>query len=319
MRVPLPEPRLSVVLVTDTFATIRLVIERLRAQTVRDQIELVLVAPATDAVREAEALRGEFAGVTILECPLTGLGAARALGIRQSTAPFIFIGETHTFANAQCAEALMDALSEGWATATPCFQNANPDSLLSWAAFLSDYGRWIDGVPAGEIHRAPAHNTAYRREVLASFGEGLAAALTREDTLWAGLRSRGARSCLVPRACLAHANVSQLRHWVRERFCVGLHVATGRVLRWPWWKRLLYATGAPLIPFVLTTRAFVAYRRASGVARLPALAIPVVFIGNVIWALGEASGYLGKSGRLSDRWMFEYELRKGLYTRHGLA
>jgi len=307
-------PLLSVVLATDTFETIRLVLRHLRAQTMREQIELVLVAPSRDLLREADGLRGEFAAVQVIECPLAGLGAARALAIRHCTAPFVFIGETHTFANAECAEALTAALSEGWATATPCFENANPDSLLSWAAFLSDYGPWMAGVPAGEIHHAPAHNTAYRREVLLALGDGLGAALTREDSLWAALRAAGARSCLVSRARLGHANVSQPWHWARERFCVGLHVATGRAPRWPWWKRLLYAAGAPLIPFVLTTRAFTRYRQTSSVTRMPALALPAVLAGNVVWALGEAAGYLGKSARLSDRWMFEYELRKASYT-----
>ena len=307
-------PTFSVVLATDTFATIRLVIDHLRAQTMRDQIELVLVAPPAMVLREAEALRGEFASVQVLECPLTGLGAARALAIRHCTAPFVFIGETHTFANAECAEALAGALSEGWTTATPCLENANPDSLLSWAAFLSDYGPWMAGVPAGEIHHAPAHNTAYRREVLLAFGDGLAAALTREDVLWAELRAAGARSCLVSRARLAHANVAQPWHWARERFCVGLHVAAGRVPSWSWPKRLLYAAGAPLIPFVLTARAISRSRQASAVTAVPPGVLPVVFAGNAIWALGEAAGYLGKSSRLSERWMFEYELRKAAYT-----
>ena len=307
-------PAFSVVLATDTFATIRVVIDHLRAQTMRDQIELVLVAPSRDLLREAEALRAEFAAVQVLECPLIGLGAARALAVRHCTAPFVFIGETHTFANAECAEALTQALSEGWATATPCFENANPDRLLSWAAFLSDYGRWAAGVPVGEIHRAPAHNTAYRREVLLAVGDGLAAALTREDSLWRALRAAGARSCLVARARLAHANVSQPWHWARERYCVGLHVATGRAAQWPWWKRLVYAGGAPLLPFVLTARAITRFRQASVVAPIPAMALPAVFAGNVIWAIGEAAGYLGQSARLSNRWMFEYELRKAAYT-----
>ena len=65
------ESRLAVILATDTYATIRPVVERLRRQTVRDQVELVLVAPSADAVSEGLAFRDQFAGIRIIEHPLT--------------------------------------------------------------------------------------------------------------------------------------------------------------------------------------------------------------------------------------------------------
>ena len=52
----------------------------------------------------------------------------------------------------------------------PGFGNANPNGPLSWAIFLLDYGRWLAGLPAGEIGLAPTHNASYKREVLLSIG-----------------------------------------------------------------------------------------------------------------------------------------------------
>jgi hypothetical protein len=54
------EPELSVILATDTYATIRPVIARVRRQTIRDRIELVLVAPSADAVASVADHRDEF-------------------------------------------------------------------------------------------------------------------------------------------------------------------------------------------------------------------------------------------------------------------
>lgn len=45
-------PELSVVLPTDDYETIRPVIERLRAQTIRDRLEIVLVASEPRAIEE---------------------------------------------------------------------------------------------------------------------------------------------------------------------------------------------------------------------------------------------------------------------------
>ena len=68
----LNEPVLSVILPTDTYATIRPVIDRLRRQTVHDQIEVVLVAPSAEAVRGLEAHSADFAGIRIVEAPSHG-------------------------------------------------------------------------------------------------------------------------------------------------------------------------------------------------------------------------------------------------------
>jgi hypothetical protein len=311
----LKEHKLAVVLATDRFATIAGVVERLRRQTVKDQIELIVVGPSANSLDEALFLRCEFSAVKIVEHPLTTLGPARAAGIRVTTSPIVFIGETHTFANPEFAEALINAFRGPWATVTPCFGNANPEGALSWAAYLSDYGRWGEGIAAGEATRVPSHNTAYRRGVLMGLGDQLGALFGRDDEFWRVLRASGHRSYVEPRAQLDHANVSRVWDWVRERFCVGLQVSSRRAQRWPWHWRLLYLAGSPLLPAVLTWRVLPGVIRASRRERLPWLTYPAVVAGMILWALGEITGYLGLPGALADVWMFEYEVRKLSYTQ----
>lgn len=312
------ESRLAVILATDTYATIRAVVERLRRQTIRDQIEIVIVAPSAELVSEGLAFRDEFASVRIIEHPLSSLGASRAAGIRATSAPIVFIGETHTYANEVFAEALLAAFSEPWTTVTPSFSNANPEGVLSWAAFLSDYGPWGEGLPTGEINRAPIHNTAYRRSVLMEFGDRLASALSRDDEMWQTLHAGGHRSFLQSEARLDHANVSRPWDWVKERFHIGLQVASQRVQRWPARRRLVYLGAIFLIPAVLTQRVLPGFRRAAKQNRLPLTTLPFIVMGMVIWATGELVGYLGFSGAAADRWMLEYEVRKLAYTKRGM-
>jgi hypothetical protein len=77
------DPRLSVILATDRYATIRNVVARLTAQTVLDEIELVIVAPPGAMVDlDAPSVHG-FAAVRLVETDtVLPLAPARAAGVR---------------------------------------------------------------------------------------------------------------------------------------------------------------------------------------------------------------------------------------------
>ena len=94
-----PEPRLAVVLATDTYETVRPVMRHLREQSARARLEVVIVAPlpphALDGHRRE--LDGFAAARLVPVASSAGLAAARARGIRAATASLVFIGETHTY------------------------------------------------------------------------------------------------------------------------------------------------------------------------------------------------------------------------------
>src|SRR6185295_10194615 len=145
---------MAVVLATDTYETIRPVIRRLAEQTVTERLEVVIVAPLPPGALDAH--RRELEGFAAS----AGLAAARAIGIRAATAPAVFIGETHTYPETGWAAALLEAFEGPWATVVPAITNANPNGPVSWAAYVSDYGRWGEGRPQGEIPEALIYNAA---------------------------------------------------------------------------------------------------------------------------------------------------------------
>src|SRR3954453_5502547 len=158
------EPRLSVVLVTDSYESIRPVLDRLELQTAKRDIEIVLVGAPEQALADALAQLEGFAAVKLVEreLPLV-LGGWRSGGVRAASAPLVFIGETHTYPDSRFAEVIMDGHAAPWAVVVPGFRNANPQSTLSWAGFLSDYGAWSASLPAGEVTFLPIYNASYRR------------------------------------------------------------------------------------------------------------------------------------------------------------
>ena len=314
---PIHVPRLSVILATDTYETIRGVVERLRRQTVREQIEIVVIAPCAAAVDAVLAYREEFAAVQIVESPCTSIAAARAQGIRSATAPIVFIGETHSFPHPDLVEVLMPVFRDSWAAATPAIGNANPKGALSWAALLSDYGKWAEGLDAGEIPAAPPHNAAYRRSILLELGDRLEPALGFSDELPLWMRAHGHRVYFEPAARIDHANVNRLRHWMRERFAAGWMVASQRMQRWSWARRLVYVGGSVFIPIVVTWRVLPGVRQNARHGHLPAATIPAMMLAAILRAMGELCGYAGGPATIAEHQMLEYEMHKLTFLSPG--
>jgi hypothetical protein len=309
-------PELSVVLVTDRFATVRQVISRLRSHASRGRIEIVLVHPAGRSLEpEAGALEG-FAAVRCVEVEaISPLGRARAKGIHAATAPLVVVGETHSFPREGWAEALIAAHAEPWAVVVPGFGNANPESALSWAAFLRDYGAWAECLSPAEIGFLPPYNTAIKRDVLLGFGDRLALMVSQGDELASDLRSRGHRVWFEPAARIDHANVSQVGPWIRQRYVVGRVIASSRAARWSGFRRMLYICGSPLVPFVILARLAGSVRRVRRDRRLPLGTLPALVLGTVLSALGEMVTYaVGAAGDDVILRCDEYELHKLRYT-----
>jgi len=302
------DPLVSVILATDNLPRVERVLESLAAQTVAKQIEIVFVSIEPIDTKQLE---GRFHSIQALSTnSIAPLSRARAMGVRVAKAPFIFIAETHAYPDPENIERLAAALSKEWSLVVPGFRNANPDSGLSWAGFLSDYGAWAATLPSGETTHAPSHDAAFRREVLLQFGERLEKALTFGDEMHVTLQARGQKAYFEPTAGIQHVNLNRFPSFIRERFLSGVMIGSYRSERWSWGRRLAYAAGSPLIPIVLYARIRRGVKEIARRERLPKSAIPALLFGIVIKAAGECRGYLLGMSAMAEDGMTKYEVRK---------
>jgi hypothetical protein len=319
---PLPDrpdtatsPLMSVILVTDSYSTISRVVARLDEQTVRERLEIVIVVPSTAVVELDHWHLQAFAQVRLVRVEsILPLASARAAGVRAATAPIVAIGETHAFPQPGWAEALIKAHEQPWAVVVPAFCNANPEGSISWAAFLRDYGLWMDGLPAGEIDFVPPYNTATKRDVLLALDGGLEGLVSRAEDLAASLRAGGYRSYFEPAAKIDHANVSRPSPYVAQRFLIGRVFAAGRVDQWSKARLLLYACAAPLIPAVILARLLRPVRVMRESRRLTGGTLFALALGAVISAAGEMVTYAFGARPAAKLRLDEYELYKLRYT-----
>lgn len=308
-------PDLSVILVTDTYARVEFAIEKWRAQTIADRIELVLVTTSASDLRATTSTIVGFHSIKVIEAhSIASLSPARGLGVRNAIAPNVFIAETHAYPDPDLAATCVQALSNEWSVIVPGFRNGNPETTLSRAGFISDYGAWLQGLPAGQTERTPSYNAAFRRSVLMEFGDRLDHAITFGDELFLGLQARGHKAYFDPAITIEHINLCRLGPWLHERFLAGVLIGGYRGARWSWARRIVYAAASPLIPFVILSRIQGGALAAARHDTMPAGTGAAIILGALIKAAGEFRGYLAGTGDTADAMMTRYEIRKLSYN-----
>jgi hypothetical protein len=308
-----------VIVTSDCYGTIRKTMEYLRAQTAKDRLEVVIVAPSAEQLALVEPDLRDFLQFRVVEVgEISSIARAYAAGIRQASAPVVVLSEDHSFPEAGWAEALIERHKQPWAAVGPVVRNGNPDGLISWADFLLGYGAWLDPTPSGEINHLPGHNSSYKRAILLDFDPELEAMLEAECVLHWDLTARGHRLYLESAAKTAHLNFGRFSPWAPYLIHAGRVFAAARARPWSLARRLLYIGGAPLIPLVRLWRIRCDIRRPGRPAHLWPRVLPALAVGLALDAVGQVLGYalgVGNAGqKLSP---FEFHRDRHIAARDG--
>jgi hypothetical protein len=310
-------PEMSVVIATpDRYETIRKTVQHLRAQTVNDRLELVIVTPSVGQLELDDRELKDFAQCRIVEVgPITSIARAYAAGIRQAAAPVVVLSEDHSFPDTSWAAALIERHRQPWAVVGPAVRNANPNGVISWVDFLLGYSPWLDPVPAGEIDHLPGHNSSYKRTILLEYDRDLEVLLEAECVLHQDLMRRGHRLYLESAARTAHVNFGRVKPWIPYLVLAGRVFAAARARQWPVRRRILYAAAAPLIPLVRLWRIRADLRRPGRPGHLWRRLVPALLMALVFDAVGQALGYAFGQGH-SDEKLSYFEFHR---ERHAAA
>ena len=292
------EPQLSVVLITpDDFETVRRTCEHLAAQTIHDQIELILCVPAVDSLRADDVLLARFRSVEFVETAKCRVVAqAKALAARKASTPYLAYIEEHAFPAPSWAEHLLEMLRQGFAAVGPLMVNANPKLPASWANFVIEYGPWAGWSEAKAHAHLPGNNGSYRRDALLQFGDRLEAMLDAESLLHWELGRQGERLRQDPRAKVFHVNITAFRPFWRVHFHYARMFAAARRAHWPVWKRAIYAGAGAAIPLIRLKRHWPDIMRVTPVAARTTSFWAWFALGLTTAAAGEVLGYLTGAG-----------------------
>ena len=311
-------PEMSVVLVTpDDYQTIRKTINHLRAQTVREKLEIVIVAPSEKTLNLNESELRYFSRFRVVEVgEINSHARARAIGIRHASAPIVALTEDHSYPDRSWAEALIRAHDKPWAAVGPVMRNANPQCAISCANLLIEYGPWLDPAPEGKASHLPGHNSSYKREILLGYGPELESMLESESIMHWDLRSRGFEIYLEPAAKTNHMNISLLSSWTVVQFLNGRVFASARSKNWSLIRRVAYAGGFPLIPLIRLYRIISDISKQDGLYNFGFLKklriLLALVLGLGIDGVGQFVGYSLGAGDSEER-LSKYEFHRYLH------
>lgn len=296
-------PTMSVVVITpDSYETINSLLRHVHAQSAKEQLEIVIVAPSLDALPRHLPASNGFHGVRVVPfgAVASSTAAARAAGVQAARAPIVAFVEDHCFPQPGWAAALIAAHREPCAAVGPAIGNANPCNAFSWANLLIEYSPWMEPAAAGPVDHLPGHNSSYKRTILLEYGPALETMLESESIMHWDLRAKGFDLLLEPAAVALHVNFTTMAASTRLRFHGGRMFAAARARRWSHGRRMAYAAAAPLIPLVRLRRILAQIRRRRKAA-LPMSTFPVLLLLLACDAAGEMAGYLGGAGAEAQR------------------
>ena len=281
------------------------------AQDVADRLEVLFLDLAPG---EPPLLPGsEHSAVRRIKMPPETLfSTAKALGVREASAPVVVFLEEHCRARPGWAAALIEAHRGPWAAVGAEVHVGNPAVPLSRTLAILNYHPWLPPAPRAEHVMLPGHNTSFKRDVLLAYGDELPDLLRAEIVLHVRLHRDGHRLLLEPAAKFEHINESTLASASLGRFlwnrCYGPMRA--RTFGWSPVRRIAYILGTPLVPFytlaILTRR----LSRMRPDLLGPALkAAPQIFAVQLAAACGQALGLLFGVGDAEARFSL-YEMNE---------
>ena len=315
-------PQLSVVIVTpDTYDTIRKTMDHLRAQTVRDRLEIVIVAPSTEGLQLEGPELQQFFQVQVVEIgEVKSLADGNAAGVRAASAPIVAMLEDHSYPDHRWAETLIETHRKPWAAVGPVIGNPNPRGAVSCVDFILAFGTWSIPTPSGPSDHLPTHNSSYKRTVLLEYSSGLEAMLKAEIVLNWHMRTKGHQLYLESRAKVFHQNFEVLSSLVQVQFYSGRVFAATRSSTWGAARRLVYTCGAPLIPLKRLRYVLRQLRSRGQQKHMPLLFVPTLVLALTVSAFGEMIGFAMGPGNASRKLCdFEFHRERHLRRRRSQA
>ena len=285
-------------------------LEAICGQTVVDQLEIVVVDIGPPDVEPlAAAVQIEY----LARPEIKFWSDARAAGLARATTPIVAFIEDHCLPELDWAAAVIEAHEGPWAAVGYGFTNANPETYVSRAGMLADYGMWHLPAKRGPSRLLPGNNISYKRELLAAVGKRTPAALSTDFVAQAELAAQGLPMFVEPAARAAHANLTTVREAGITNY-IGCRVMAGRraeAERWSLPRRVVWSVATPVAAPVFRVSRLVRSLRGRRELWWPfVVALPVVVVVSAWAAIGESLGYLvgvGNAERSLTRWEVDIE------------
>ena len=297
-------PELSVVvgLISGRPAHLEACLEALFAQ---DDVSKEVLVPYDDPVADVVQLQERFPDVRFLRAEGLDTRAARAghgrehhdtlrtIGLQAALGRIVALTEDHAVSYpAWCGDMVRLLDEHPGVAAIGGAVECRSDTLLGWAVYWCDFGRYQNPLPEGPAAYVSDSNVAYRREALHAIADAWRDDY-HETIVHGALVAAGHEIWLTPRSQVWQARGRlRLGTGLVERFVWGRSFAGTRARAAGAAPRLVWTAFSFALPLLLTWRvARGVLRRRRERARF-ARTLPLVLLLHTVWAVGELVGYV---------------------------
>lgn len=282
---------------TEDRAVIIETLSAMQAQTGGHSLEVIVVDRVNDPV--TARIAGAFPQVRLERVPPTeSLPAMRYRALQLAQGQFVIVTEDHCVPPRTWLADFAAALTRnaGAGAISGCVTNGVTTSAWHWATFLCEYAAFAPPIANGPASALAGMNIVYPRTLLS----GLPAAILQQ-----GFWERAAHRAIAAQGyalvqdhavSIVHCKRFSIRLFIQQRYWYSRYYAgtrfDSRRLLW----RYVSAAGSILIPPVMLIRL------ARSVGPKPRLrsaalrALPWLLVMYIVWAAGEAVGYLAGPG-----------------------
>ncbi len=286
-------PDVSVVIASyNAHATIEPCLTALAAIQTAVPFEIVVVDSSADGTAEVVASR--FPGVTLVRSG-TRLypGDARNLGVERARAQIVAFTDADCIVDPRWIDELVEAHRGDVLAVGGSIDNANPESLVGWANYFCEFAAWMPAGRPRPLQEIPTACLSIKREAWESFGPFLGGTLCSDSAFCWRLARTGGRPLFLPTMRIAHQNVTRLRPYLARKWRHGRAFARVRATEHGFGRLRCLASvlATPVVPFLLFFRTAETVARARLFRQKFILSSPLLFLGRLAWALGEAVSY----------------------------
>ncbi len=272
----------------------------------QDPPRLELIVPYDDSVADVAAFQAEFPDVTFLKLgriiparPITTeagqhelFDRRRAAGLAAATGDIIAILEDRGHPHPDWARTVVRLHAEtGRNVIGGAIDCKEPVSLLNWAFYVTDFGRYGRPFESGSAQWVSDVNVTYSRKALEATRHLWSERFHEPVVNW-HLIGMGEELLLSNALVVNHVRpAASLARLLPERFHWGRLFGQIRVRHFTPWQRLTYIALSPFIPPSLWLRHGVTQMRKGKGGRY-LLALPYIIVLTTAWTLGEVWGYV---------------------------
>lgn len=206
-------PTLSVVIASyHSRPTIQACLRSLDHQTSQPN-EVILVDSGCDGTTELTAR--EFPHVRLFAVSERKYpGDARNIGIQHASGDVIAFLDADCVAPPNWAEEILLAHQNPDPLIGGAFENANPASRISWAAYFCELSQWMPGGAARHIQEIPAGSLSIKRWAFEKYGPFLEQTYCSDTAFNWRARADGQIPVFQPAIRIQHFNITRLRRFL---------------------------------------------------------------------------------------------------------